>query len=595
MLLIVALFVSLGWSAQAFGTLELLSFGNSDSSCSGVPLQGPTFTVQVPVAPTTTSPFCWNVAIESVFVASYSISFLSTTTMTGITYLGSTTCSGSQTLGFILPVNTCYETGQGAFEIIRFIPAASDTETAQTSFAGGPPLPVRTAYAGVEYLIAVRGIFPSRNKREISNRPFPFVGEIIPGLFKEVPSTSFMFCHGQILNLTNETIELFSVLGNKFGGDGVATFGLPDLRGRWPVGAEAENVGKIQGGTRYLTDAFLPSHFHTTNGGETGSTPPSSPLAISLASTLGLTMLINPYGVFPGPSSPGLAQRRFIGEVMIFAGDFTIAGWLPCKGTQVSIFTYTDLFNFVGCSFGGDCSSGSFTLPDLRGRTGVQTDTLFPFTSLRGSPSITLSADNLPAHVHTYDGGFAITGATGSAVPSAISIIPPQLSLSYIVAAQGYISPDPRINPNEYDGRPIIGQMLQVAWSPIFEAPGWLAVNGSPVNSASYPLLAAVLQGTFGNTNVTSTFALPNFSGRVVQGGSASFGTTGGAASIVLSASSMPSHSHALSNKSEPPAFKRCSPVQPCPSGFQCRRHAHSQDCLAGSAPLPDEYFCVPQ
>lgn len=44
------------------------------------------------------------------------------------------------------------------------------------------------------------------------------------------------FCEGQLLPISSNT-ALFSLLGTMYGGDGRTTFGLPDLRGRVPVGA----------------------------------------------------------------------------------------------------------------------------------------------------------------------------------------------------------------------------------------------------------------------------------------------------------------------------------------------------------------------
>ena len=38
-------------------------------------------------------------------------------------------------------------------------------------------------------------------------------------------------CQGQLLPISQNT-ALFSLIGTYFGGDGVQTFGLPDLRGR---------------------------------------------------------------------------------------------------------------------------------------------------------------------------------------------------------------------------------------------------------------------------------------------------------------------------------------------------------------------------
>lgn len=44
------------------------------------------------------------------------------------------------------------------------------------------------------------------------------------------------FCHGQIMSISQNQ-SLFAILGTMYGGDGRSTFGLPDLRGRAPIGA----------------------------------------------------------------------------------------------------------------------------------------------------------------------------------------------------------------------------------------------------------------------------------------------------------------------------------------------------------------------
>ena len=46
----------------------------------------------------------------------------------------------------------------------------------------------------------------------------------------------WMFCDGRTLSIKNYT-ALFAIIGTQYGGDGVTTFCLPDLRGRVAVGA----------------------------------------------------------------------------------------------------------------------------------------------------------------------------------------------------------------------------------------------------------------------------------------------------------------------------------------------------------------------
>lgn len=63
----------------------------------------------------------------------------------------------------------------------------------------------------------------------------PFVGEIRMVGFNFAPR-GWALCEGQLLPIAQNS-ALFSLLGTIYGGDGRTTFGLPDLRGRSPVGA----------------------------------------------------------------------------------------------------------------------------------------------------------------------------------------------------------------------------------------------------------------------------------------------------------------------------------------------------------------------
>jgi len=76
------------------------------------------------------------------------------------------------------------------------------------------------------------------------------------------------FCNGQHLSIAQNS-ALFSLLGTMYGGDGVTTFGLPDLRGRVPVhagqgtGLTARSPGERFGDERVtLEPAQVPPHSH---------------------------------------------------------------------------------------------------------------------------------------------------------------------------------------------------------------------------------------------------------------------------------------------------------------------------------------------
>lgn len=83
---------------------------------------------------------------------------------------------------------------------------------------------------------------------------------------------SWAFCEGQLLPISQNQ-ALFSILGTTYGGDGRTTFGLPDLRGRAPLGPghgpglTDRRLGQ-KGGVEYttLTVAEMPSHTHSASG-----------------------------------------------------------------------------------------------------------------------------------------------------------------------------------------------------------------------------------------------------------------------------------------------------------------------------------------
>jgi microcystin-dependent protein len=104
----------------------------------------------------------------------------------------------------------------------------------------------------------------------------PFLGSIVMFAGNFEPR-GWAFCAGQLLSISQNT-ALFSILGTTFGGDGRVTFGLPDLRGRAPVGTGAgPGLGNIElgelAGAEYVTlsTANMPAHNHTIGCDNTAS------------------------------------------------------------------------------------------------------------------------------------------------------------------------------------------------------------------------------------------------------------------------------------------------------------------------------------
>lgn len=97
-----------------------------------------------------------------------------------------------------------------------------------------------------------------------------FVGEIrmFGGNYAPV---QWAMCEGQFLPISQND-ALFSLLGTIYGGDGVNTFALPDLRGRVPIhmgqgpGLSTRVIGQSFGSENVtLTGQNLPNHTHALN------------------------------------------------------------------------------------------------------------------------------------------------------------------------------------------------------------------------------------------------------------------------------------------------------------------------------------------
>ncbi|MDB5656940.1 MAG: phenylacrylic acid decarboxylase [Tardiphaga sp.] len=101
----------------------------------------------------------------------------------------------------------------------------------------------------------------------------PYLGQIMPVGFPFAPK-GWAACNGQLLAI-NQNQALFTLLGTAFGGDGRATFALPDLRGRAALGCNFGSIpqGQIAGSEKVtMTVDQLPNHIHTLQGSTTPGT-----------------------------------------------------------------------------------------------------------------------------------------------------------------------------------------------------------------------------------------------------------------------------------------------------------------------------------
>lgn len=104
-----------------------------------------------------------------------------------------------------------------------------------------------------------------------------FIGTILAWPMDFAP-VGWLFCKGQTLNI-NQYQALYSLIGNRYGGDGRTTFMLPDLSGRVIVGtgqsSGTSNYPLAQTGgaeTVTLTTNQLPAHTHSIPANAAGGT-----------------------------------------------------------------------------------------------------------------------------------------------------------------------------------------------------------------------------------------------------------------------------------------------------------------------------------
>ena len=115
-------------------------------------------------------------------------------------------------------------------------------------------------------------------------------------------------CSGQLLAISQYD-ALFSLLGTTYGGNGIQTFGLPDLRGRrslhWGQGPGLSNY--VQGqmsGTEDVTllSTQMPQHTHAMTGGGNAQ--------VNFPCSTGVGDSDSPAGRIPALSPAGEEQYR---------------------------------------------------------------------------------------------------------------------------------------------------------------------------------------------------------------------------------------------------------------------------------------------
>lgn len=104
----------------------------------------------------------------------------------------------------------------------------------------------------------------------------PYIGEIriFAGNFAPV---GWAFCDGSVMPISGNE-AMFNLIGTTYGGDGVSTFALPDLRGRAPIhiGSGFALAQAAGAETVTLTINQIPSHSHVPQAASGGSGNPAN-------------------------------------------------------------------------------------------------------------------------------------------------------------------------------------------------------------------------------------------------------------------------------------------------------------------------------
>lgn len=97
-------------------------------------------------------------------------------------------------------------------------------------------------------------------------------------------------------------------------------------------------------------------------------------------------------------------MEPFIGQIIMFGGNFAPRGWAFCDGQLLPISSNSALFSILGTTYGGDGRT-TFALPDLRSRLAMHPGRGPGLSDYRlgqkgGAENVTLTANQIPSHNH---------------------------------------------------------------------------------------------------------------------------------------------------------------------------------------------------
>jgi microcystin-dependent protein len=167
-----------------------------------------------------------------------------------------------------------------------------------------------------------------------------------------------------------------------------------------------------------------------------------------------------------------MPQTPYLGNIMLFAGNFAPRGWVFCHGQLLSIANDSALFALLGTTYGGD-GQNTFAVPDLRSRVPIHQGTgpglsTYVMGQQAGTETVTLTSNQIPFHTHpvAVSSNTATTGTPSAGVTLGVAAaeiyiadtadglmnaqsigltggsqphdnIQPYLALNYVIATEG--------------------------------------------------------------------------------------------------------------------------------------------------------------